>query len=234
MMIFRTAVLALFLALVLVCVIPILLPVVLFDLKGVVNGIAKVVLRISRVILDLRLEIEGNGEETGADPCLFMSNHLSLLDGPLLFLLIRRPVRIIVKKSLFGIPVIGLGMRLIGYVPVDRKGANRGREAIYRAAGMMKRQGCSFLIFPEGTRSLSGELGPFRRGGFFLAREAGAPIVPISIRGSFEMMPKGRLVPRQGRLRVVFHPPIPVPEGAGEDLSAWMRAVRERIASVPA
>ncbi len=90
------------------------------------------------------------------------------------------------------------------------------------------------LIFPEGTRSLDGRLQTLRRGGFFLAREAGVLIAPVSIEGTFEIMPKGRLVPGKGSIRVFFHPPVADPEPGSSDFEAWMSAVRERLSSFPA
>lgn len=232
-MVIRTAILLLFIVLVLICVLPVVLVAMVFGLREPLVGIGKAVMGASRAILGLRAEVEGDSKGPAGGPCVFMSNHLSLIDGPLLFLLIRRPVRIIMKSSIFRIPVAGLGMRYAGFVPVDRKGANGGRVAISQAAAMVKSRGYSFLIFPEGTRSLTGALGPFRRGGFFLAREAGVPVVPISIRGTFALMPKGKIIPRKGRIRVVFHSPVPAPAGDPADLSVWMNTVRERISSVP-
>jgi len=232
-MIIRTAVLLLFLIVVIICVIPVVFLAMLFGFREPLLGLGKWTMKASRAILGLKIEIDGDARGGDAGPCVFMSNHLSLLDGPILYLSIRRPVRIIMKKSIFRIPVAGWGMRHVGFVPVDRKGANGGRIAISRAAEMIKERGYSFLIFPEGTRSLTGKLGPFRRGGFFLARQAGVPIVPIAIRGSFELMPKGKTIPRKGKVQVVFHPPIPAPEGMEADLTPWMHAVRERLLSGP-
>jgi len=231
-MIVRTAALLLFYLAVILCVIPVLLVAMIFGLRETLVGIGKGVMGVSRALLGLRIEVAGDPGGPGSGPCVFMSNHLSLLDGPALFLIIRRPVRIIMKKSIFRIPVGGLGMRYAGFIPVDRKGTNGGRIAIQKAAEMMKRRGYSFLVFPEGTRSLTGRLGPFRRGGFFLAREAGVPVVPISIAGTFELMPKKRIVPRKGTIRIVFHPPVSPPPNGTEDLTEWMNAVRERLATV--
>jgi 1-acyl-sn-glycerol-3-phosphate acyltransferase len=194
-------------------------------------AIGKWAMRVSRAILGLKVEVEGADPPPGAGPFVYMSNHLSLLDGPLMFIVIPRNVRIIMKASIFRIPVIGSVMQYGGFIPVDRKGRNGGRNAIERAAETMRENKHSFLIFPEGTRSRTGELAAFRRGGFFLARAARAPIVPVSIRGTFALMPKGRKIPRKGRIRVIFHPPVPPP--APDDLAAWTAAVRERIASVP-
>jgi len=231
--IIRTSVLLLFYVLLILCVIPVLLIAMVFGLRELLVNIGKGAMRVSRAILGLRVDVTGGDPAPPAGPFVYMSNHASLLDGPLLFLLIRRPVRVIMKSSIFRIPVVGLGMRYVGFVPVDRKGTSGGRTAIARAAAMMRKKGYSFLIFPEGTRSPTGELQAFRRGGFFLAREAGAPIVPVSIRGTFELMPKKRLIPRKGTIRVVFHPPAAAPEPGTGDLGAWAQAVRERIASIP-
>lgn len=231
-MILRTAVVLLFYLLIALAIIPVLLFVVVTGKRELLYAIGKGAMGVSRAVLGLTVEMEGSDPPPDGGPVVYMSNHLSLLDGPLLFLIIPRNVRIIMKKSIFRIPVIGPGMRYAGFVPVDRKGTSGGRAAIEEAAAVIKGKGYSFLIFPEGTRSRTGAIQAFRRGGFFLARAAGVPIVPVSIRGTFALMPKGKRVPRKGPVRVVFHPPVP-PEEEAADLSAWMAAVKERIESVP-
>jgi 1-acyl-sn-glycerol-3-phosphate acyltransferase len=155
-----------------------------------------------------------------------MPNHISFLDGPLAFMLIPQPVRVILKKEVFRLPVVGPGMRFVEFVPVDRKGARGGRASIERAARLMKDKGFSFLIFPEGTRSRDGQLQRFRRGGFFLALESGAPIVPISIKGTYDMMPKGSFFIKRSYLRVTFHPAVPVEDYQAENLSKLIDRVR--------
>ncbi|MCX6567091.1 MAG: lysophospholipid acyltransferase family protein [Candidatus Aminicenantes bacterium] len=232
-MIVRTAVLLLFYSALVLCLIPLLFLAMPFGIREPLVNLGKWAMRASRIILGLRVDVEGRDQAPGAGPFVYMSNHLSLLDGPLLYMLIRRPVRVILKSSIFRLPVVGFGMRYVGFVPVDRRGTNGGRAAIARAAVMMKEKGYSFLVFPEGTRSRTGELQAFRRGGFFLARTADAPIVPVSIRGTFKLMPKGKIIPRKGTIRVVFHPPVSAPESGTGDLGAWVNAVRERILSVP-
>lgn len=120
-------------------------------------------------------------------------------------------------------------MRHVGFVPVDRKGAEGGKKSIARPVALIRERGYSFLIFPEGTRSCDGNLQAFRRGGFFLALESGAPIVPVTIRGTFELMPKGQKYARRGTVRVVFHDPIPLSGYALETISGLMDRVREAI-----
>ena len=233
-MIIRTAVLLLFYAGIILCLIPGLLFAAGLGLRETLVRIGKWAMGASRAVLGLRVDVFGRVPESEDGPFVYMSNHVSLLDGPLLFRLIRGPVRVIMKTSLFRIPVVGLAMKIIGFIPVDRSGTRSGRAAIGRAAEAIKEKGYSFLIFPEGTRSLDGRLQTLRRGGFFLAREAGVPIAPVSIEGTFEIMPKGRLVPGKGSIRVFFHPPVADPEPGSSDFEAWMSAVRERLSSFPA
>ena len=95
----------------------------------------------------------------------------------------------------------------------------------------MREEGYSFLIFPEGTRSRSGKLQEFRRGGFFLAQTSQSAIVPISIDGTFELMPKGSFFVKKGIIRVSFHPPVSVEGNRKEDLPALIQEVREKIRS---
>jgi 1-acyl-sn-glycerol-3-phosphate acyltransferase len=167
-------------------------------------------LRIAPKILGVHIEITGADKIEKHRSYIFMSNHLSFLDGPLLFMTIPQPIRVILKKEVFKIPVIGLGMRQVDFVPVDRKGIKGGKKSIDRAAQLIKEKGYSFLIFPEGTRSLDGQLQTFRRGGFFLALNSGVSIVPISIQGTYELMPKGSFFVKKGSIRLIFHPSVPV------------------------
>jgi 1-acyl-sn-glycerol-3-phosphate acyltransferase len=93
----------------------------------------------------------------------------------------------------------------------------------------MRTRRYSFLIFPEGTRSRDGRIGKFRRGGFFLALESGAPIVPVTISGTRELMPKKQWFARRGTVRVVFHDPVPVAGTTVETMGALMEKVRAAI-----
>jgi 1-acyl-sn-glycerol-3-phosphate acyltransferase len=179
-------------------------------------------------VLGIRIKISGREMIDPKARYVFMSNHLSFLDGPLLFLLIPQSIRVILKKQVFRIPVVGQGMRFVGFVPVDRKGVRGGRKSIERAAGLMREKGYSYLIFPEGTRTHDGRTQAFRRGGFFLALESGAAIAPISIDGTYGLMPRGAMFARRGRIDVRFHPPVPT---AGYD-SNTMRALIDKVRDI--
>jgi 1-acyl-sn-glycerol-3-phosphate acyltransferase len=211
------------------CLIPILPICMFFNFEAPLFEIGKWAVRLSLKFLGLRLYIGGLEHVDPSSFFVFMANHLSFIDGPLLVMLIPHRVRVILKKVIFRIPVLGTAMRYVGFVPVDRRGIKAGKTSVKRAARLMRELGYSFLVFPEGTRSRDGNLGKFKRGGFFLALESGAPIVPIAIKGTFELMPKGSFFPRRGDIRVTFRRPIPVRGYDVERLPELMEKVRMSI-----
>lgn len=182
-------------------------------------------------VLGIRLDVCGRDTVDRGTPSVFMANHLSFLDGPLLFYLIPQVVRVILKKEIFRIPIIGWSMGFVGFVPVDRKGLKSGRRSIERATQLIKTKGYSYLIFPEGTRSRDGKMQSFRRGAFFLAINSEAPIVPITIEGTYDLMPKGSPLTKKGTIRVIFHQAASVDGLNEEDMPALMEYVRARIRS---
>jgi 1-acyl-sn-glycerol-3-phosphate acyltransferase len=186
-------------------------------------------LRAGQKILGIRLNASGIERIDKKEPYVFMANHLSLIDGPLLFMLIPQFVRVLLKKEAFRIPVIGLAMNQVGFVSVDRKGLKGGKKSIDRATRMIKEKGFSFLIFPEGTRSRDGKLQPFKRGGFFLAVNSQVPIFPVSIKSSYTRLPKGSFFAKKGKVGVMFHPPVSVQGFDRNNLSQLMSEVRNVI-----
>ena len=202
-----------------------------FGVRDPLLAMAKWAMELGLKILGIRVEVSGRAAIDKEARYVFMANHLSFIDGPLLYRLIPQYVRIILKKSIFRIPVLGQGMRFVGFVPVDRKGVRGGRQSIDAAARLMRERGYSYLIFPEGTRSRGGRTQAFRRGGFFLAIEAGAPIVPISVAGTFELMPKGSMFARSGPVRARFHPPISSQGFGPANMGELMDRVRVAIES---
>lgn len=229
----RTALVVLFCLLVVVLGLPFILFCMLTGLREPLMGFGLWAARMSRRVLGIGVEISGLEKVVGGTPYVFMPNHASFLDGPLMMMLIPGRARVILKQSILRIPVVGPAMRSVGFVPVDRKGARSGKKSIERAAVLMRERGYSFLIFPEGTRTLDGRLGPFRRGGFFLALETGAPIVPVTIAGTRELMPKGQPYARRGRVEVVFHRPIPVTDHSAKTMGLLMDEVRAAILTGP-
>ena len=226
---FRTIVLVLFYVLLVILITPFIVFCMLTGWRNPLIAVGQWAMRVSRRILGIKVEVSGLDRIDPRTALIFMPNHISFLDGPLLEMLIPGAARVVLKKSVLRIPVVGLGMRFVGFVPVDRKGAKGGMKSIARAVRMVREKGYSFLIFPEGTRSRDGKLQRFRRGGFFLALESGAPIVPVTIRGTFELMPKGQKYARKGTVSVAFHDPIPVTGYTIETMAGLMEKVREKI-----
>lgn len=188
-------------------------------------------MRLGPKILGIRIEVTGIDVVEEDKSYIFMSNHLSFLDGPLLYSVIPLPIRVILKKEIFRIPIIGLGMKQVGFVPVDRKSIRGGKKSIDHAVRLMNEKGYSFLIFPEGTRSRNGKLQEFRRGGFFLALTSQSAIVPISIQGTYELMPKGSFFVKRGKIKVSFHPPVSVQGNHKDGLPVLLEEVRGVIRS---
>jgi 1-acyl-sn-glycerol-3-phosphate acyltransferase len=227
----RTFVLALCYSLLLILITPYLLLCMLTGKKDPLIRLGRWAVRVGCRFLGIKVAVSGLERLDPSAACVFMSNHQSFIDGPIAAMAIPRPVRIILKKSIFRIPVLGIGMRYVGFVPVDRKGAKGGQKSIRRAAEIMVEKGYSFLVFPEGTRSRDGRIQAFRRGGFFLALEGRAPIVPMTIKGSFEIMPKGQWHAKKGEVRISFKEPIPVGGYTPETMGDLMEKVRAAIVS---
>ena len=229
----RSALLVLVFLILTVLAIPVLLVCALFGLRDAFLAYGRWMMRVGRFILGIDVEAAGLDRLDRGTPYVFMSNHVSFLDGPLLMTVLDRPARVIVKRFVFRIPVLGLGMRFSGYVPLDREGAGAGRRSIARAAQSIKEKRYSFLIYPEGTRSFDGKLLPFRRGGFFLALESGAPIVPVTVQGTCELMPRGKWLVRKGPVRIVFHEPIPMIGYTVKTMGELREKVKAAVLSAP-
>lgn len=138
---------------------------------------------------------------------IFMSNHTSNIDPPILLPLIPRRTSVMAKKELFSYPILGETMKIGSLVPVDRGNRDAGIAAV-RAAASVIRQGINMTIYVEGKRSFDGKLLPFKKGPFYLAMECGVPVVPVTIVGTHEIMPKARFGISTGTAKVVFHEPI--------------------------
>jgi 1-acyl-sn-glycerol-3-phosphate acyltransferase len=179
-----------------------------------------------RVVELLDVELEASGAELVPDRAvIYLSNHQSHLDIPMLYATLPSPtIRMLAKKELFQIPLWGRGLRAAEFVEVDRANHRRAIDSIDHAAQLV-RDGVSIYLAPEGTRSMDGRIGKLKKGGFHLALATGAPIVPVAIRGTINILPRGSRAMRTGQhVSVVIGPPIEV---AGCDIGNLMSQVAQ-------
>ncbi|MEJ2009564.1 MAG: lysophospholipid acyltransferase family protein [Acidobacteriota bacterium] len=160
---------------------------------------------------------------------VFMPNHQSNCDPPAVAANLP-PVLIMAKKEFFRVPILGTAMRMRGFIPVDRTNRERAFAAVDRAVGSLK-NGYSFLAFPEGTRSKTGRLQPFKKGVFVMAIKAGAPIVPITVSGGRQIMRKGEFRIHPGMVRLTIHDPVPTAGCSVTDRAKVVAQVRKAIMS---
>jgi 1-acyl-sn-glycerol-3-phosphate acyltransferase len=139
------------------------------------------------------ITVEASGREhvPAGRSCIFMCNHVSNLDPPVVMPAIPGRFAVLLKAELMRIPVLGTAMRLAMFVPVERGGRRDAAQATVAAAAKALNAGLHILVYPEGTRSLDGRLSTFKKGPFFLATQTGAPIIPVAISGTQRMMKKG-------------------------------------------
>lgn len=155
----------------------------------------------------VRLVVERESELTPESGYVFMANHQSALDIPVLLATLPVPTRFLAKRELFQIPFLSLGLKAGGFIPVDRTVRSRARETVREAAKRLA-EGNSILLFPEETRSLDGTLLPFKRGGFLIAGKSGTPIVPVGVEGTGRVQRPKRLRIAPGTVRVRYGEPL--------------------------
>jgi len=163
------------------------------------------IVRMGVVAAGVRVRVEGS-ENLPNQPCIFVSNHVSNMDAPVLLPMLPGMSSVFIKKKLMSIPILGMAMRMGKYIPVSRGHSREEAQKSVEYAAEVLRGGRNIVLFPEGTRSSDGKLLPFKKGGFFLAAETGAPMVPVVIRGTAAMMHKGSFKIYPGDAVVEFLP----------------------------
>jgi 1-acyl-sn-glycerol-3-phosphate acyltransferase len=184
--------------------------------------------RLGVQLAGVSIEVRGSEFLQRGRNYIFMSNHVSNLDPPVLIPVIPGRCSVLVKKELFHIPILGTGMKVADLVPVDRGDREAAIESVNAAVKVLQR-GLHMVVFPEGTRSEDGRLLPFKKGPFHLAMESGVPIVPVTMLGTFESWPKTLFALRPGTATVVFHPPVD--PRSYPDRDSLMNVVRDAVAS---
>ena len=175
----------------------------------------------------IRYRVSGR-EHLPAVPAVYCSNHESNVDPPVLFEVLHPRMRILYKAELHAFPLMGRILDAGGFVAVERANKDQAVAAIARGADSIK-SGRSFLIFPEGTRSRTGELLPFKKGGFIMAIQAQAPIVPVAVRGGRDAMRKGSAIVRPVKVTVRIGPPVPTAGLTLDDRDRLIERVRAEV-----
>jgi 1-acyl-sn-glycerol-3-phosphate acyltransferase len=206
-------------------------------LWGLITGNPALIYRLARFCIrtagwmsGVQIEVQGKENIALGKTYVFLSNHQSNFDGPVLVHVIPRDWKAIIKKEMMRLPVFSLVLKQAQFVPIDRRNPKKAHEGIELGAKMLS-EGKSFVAFPEGTRSRDGRLGEFKKGVFIMAIKAQIPIIPITILDSDKILPPKRYAIHPGRIRVIFHDPI-VTEGMSlEDRNQLVLLTRNAIAS---
>lgn len=162
---------------------------------------------------------------------VYCANHQSNLDPPILFAALHPRMHILYKAEINAIPLLGRVLRFGGFIPVDRRNKEAAMRSIEAGAASL-RAGHSFLIFPEGTRSKTAEMLPFKKGGFLMAFKAGVPIVPVAIQGGRAAMQRGSKIIRPALVSIRVGAPIETAGLGVQERDALIALTRARIAAL--
>ena len=176
----------------------------------------------------VKIVVENRANLLPDQPYVFMANHASSLDIWAVFVAVPRRIRLIAKKQLASIPFLGWVMWAGRFIFIDRQNGVAARRSI-EMAGQRIHDGVSVLLFPEGTRTRDGSLGAFKKGGVHLAVKAGVPIVPVALRGTRALMPRGSFLLRSGTMTVVIGEPIITLGLSDEDRASLGERVRGSV-----
>jgi 1-acyl-sn-glycerol-3-phosphate acyltransferase len=175
----------------------------------------------------VRVQVEGAGHINPAQPAVYTANHLSALDIPVLYSCIPGQFRIMAKRELFSYPFMGWHLTRSGQIPIDQGDARASLRSLNRASESL-RHGMPLAIFPEGGRAHDGHMQPFMGGAFYMAIKAQAPVVPITLVGTQELLPMNSFHLRPGKVRMIIGDPVPTTGMVSrqmEELSARVRQV---------
>ena len=176
-----------------------------------------------------RVRVHGSERIRPGTSYVFLSTHQSYMDIPAMLGYLPAQLRIAAKKGLFRIPFMGWHLSRAGHIPIDRSSTQNAVASLRSAAAYLHDGICAF-IFPEGTRSRDGVLQPFKKGGFKLAIQAGVPIIPVTIIGSRQVLPRDSIIFRPGPIDMHINEPIPTAGLSDNDLEVLMRTVRAAMA----
>jgi 1-acyl-sn-glycerol-3-phosphate acyltransferase len=204
---------------------------ILFRWKGLLYILGHGGVRLGLALSGIRFRVGGSEHLPLGRAAVYCSNHQSHIDPPVLFHVLHPRMHILYKAEIDRIPLLARAFRLGGFIPVDRRNKEAGMRAIDAAAASL-RAGNSFLVFPEGTRSQSDEMLPFKKGAFIMAIKAQAPVVPVAIRGGRAAMQRGSHLIRPVTLTIRVGEPVETVGLDVKDRDALIATVRQRIAAL--
>ncbi len=196
--------------------------------QRLLGGIGRLWARLILWTCFIRVEARGQENLETGKHYVVVANHVSYIDIPALLVHLPAGARFMAKKSLFYIPLFGWYMRLTGHLPVRRAGAYGNARQVLQAMRYI-RQGHSLVVFPEGGRSHTGRLEPFKPGMFLAAVKAGAPILPVTIVGSGRLLPRFRWHLRPGSVKIIISPPVETQGLKREDIEGLVARVHRTI-----
>jgi 1-acyl-sn-glycerol-3-phosphate acyltransferase len=185
--------------------------------------------RTAMFVGGIRIQVQNQEKIPAGRACIFMANHVSNLDAPALISNLPGRTSVFLKRPLMKLPIVGYAFKLANFIPVDRDGTTESAQLAVADALRVLSSGLHITTFVEGKRSPNARLLPFKKGTFYLAKDSGAPCIPVSIYGTEKIIPWGSNRIHPGTAHIVFHPPIdPANYATRDDLS---EAVRSAIAS---
>ncbi len=188
--------------------------------------------RVVRLSAGIKVDIKGLEHLDTNQSYIFMSNHQSHLDAVAYAPNLPFRIRFFAKKELVNVPIFGQALYMARHIFIDRKNVESAKKSIEKAKGFIKKYKLSVLVFPEGTRSMTGKMGEFKKGGFVLALETGLPIVPLAVRGSYELLPPHTLKIKSGLIHLAVGEPISMAGYTMDTKDALIERVRTAIASL--
>jgi len=189
------------------------------------RGVFEIVLKI----IGVNVCVHGPAGIDFSKPLVMVCNHMSNLDGPLLFSVLPCQPRALIKSEARRIPLIGWALKLADFVFVDRENPSHRQEALNEVVEKIKKNNYSFLVFPEGTRSKDGLMQNFKKGGFTIALRAGVPVLPIKISGSHQLLPPGRMAVQAGAVDIEWFSPLDLTGLQEDDVAEWTQKFQQKF-----
>jgi 1-acyl-sn-glycerol-3-phosphate acyltransferase len=210
---------------------PAMLVALLFPVTGHLYVLGRICVRLGMALSGIRYRVAGSEQLPLERAAVYCANHQSNIDPPILFAALHPRMHILYKSEINAIPLLGRVLRFGGFIPVDRRNKEAAMRSIEAGAASL-REGNSFLIFPEGTRSQTAEMLPFKKGGFLMAIKAGVPIVPVAVQGGRDAMRRGGKLVRPALVSIRVGAPIDTAGPGAQRRDALIATVRDRITAL--